>query len=139
MLQEAHRVMKPGSMAYFSVLCDFKNSSVFSALSGILKKYGFVSPNMRTIFHLSEDETLKSIFSEDLFEIVEINKIYLKMDLNPKIVGWNSLDNYAEFVNSLDEDSRKKLIKEHSEMTEALNSGKKPLDFNTKAIIVKRK
>lgn len=139
MTSEAHRVLKPGAIAYFSVLSDFENSSVFSGIPNLMKKYGYVRPNTRSIFHISEDSALKSLFPEDKFKVLMIDQIYLKMEKNPKIVSWNSLDVYAEFVHTLEPEKREKLIKEHNEMTQALNSGEKPLDFNIKAIFVKKK
>ena len=138
MTKEMHRVMKPGSIGYFSVLCDYNDSSIFSTFPELYKKYGFKGPNRRPIHYLSEDSDLKKVFDEKQFQILSIEKINLVMEPNETIINWNSLENFKFFVDTLDETSKANLIKEHAQKKQEILSKTKPYTFYMKAIFVKR-
>ena len=138
MAHEAHRVMRPGTLAYFSVLSAYEQSAVFSATKLLLKKYGYTPPNDRSIFHLSEDSALKSVFSPEQFEVVCIDTINIVMEPHEEVLAWQSLQNFAEFVGTLSEADRESLTKEHAALMDDLRSKRRAFDFNMKAIFVKK-
>ena len=135
MIKEVHRVMKPGSIGYFSILSDYDNSSVFSSFPELFKKYGYKGPNKRSVFYLSKDSALKECFPENKFDIISIETISLNMEPYETILNWNSLENFKDFVDTLDKSSKNNLIKEHSEIRQALLSKKKPFTYNMNCLL----
>ena len=138
MTREAHRVMRPGALAYFSVLCAYEQSAIFSACKLLLKKYGYTPPNTRSIFHLGQDAALESVFDPEQFEVVCIDTVNIVMEPCEVSLAWHSLQNFAEFVDTLSEPDRQALAKEHAAMLDDFRSKRRPFDFNMKAIFVKK-
>ena len=63
MLAEVKRVLKPSGRAMFSVLADYKESSVLSVKTDLMREFGYRS-QFRSIFHLQNRELLGGLFGD---------------------------------------------------------------------------
>lgn len=140
MLLQSSRVLKQGHVGYFSVLTKYKDSTVFNTIPTLLKKYGYKGMTTRSIFHLGQEEVLKGTIPKDKFEVLGTQLIQSGMPGDEKNVSsFLSLNRFGDFVNSLEEADKLRLLKEHGELLEEFRQGKRQLVYHIRAVFVRKK
>lgn len=141
LLDQAYRTLKKNSVAYFSVLAEYQDSTIFNAVPEMLKKYGWKGNNTRSIHHLGTEEKLTAIIPSDKFEVLGtqlVKSVYDKSDEN-LIDFMFSLGMHSEFIDSLPENERVKLRNEHQQLIKDLKQGNKEVVYYIRAVFVKKK
>ena len=139
MVQEMHRVMKPGAIAYFSVLSDYSKSTVFCSTRNILEEYGYPTlSNFRSVFHLGKEESLEKVFPNYMFKTLGFEEFKVQIKPNEKMLSWLSLEIFEEFLYTFSKKYQNEIRERHAKMVEDFRTGKKEFCFYIRAIFVKK-
>lgn len=140
LLSQAHRVLKSGNVAFFSVLAEYEDSVLFNAVPRLLAKYGWTEGKTRSIFYLGTVETLESVIPSDKFEVLGTQLIPVKHKNDNNLIEFIfSLGMYSEFVESLEEKKKAQLKLDHQELLQKLRDGVIEIVYYIRAVFIKKK